>query len=207
MKYLLSSIVAVMLLAGCSGSSSSNGEATPQATSTSSPAPQATASPTPGGPVPGATPSRDYIPLQEPVSVTPTVLPPVTAAASWTPVARQSDHGAIEGMLIYPSEGIPPELFVCAESIEFGETYCTDQRAMLPAGGQASIEGYRLPLPPGRYFVYATLPMMPIRAYYSDFVPCGLHVGCPSHDPIVVEVRSGQILRDINPGDWYFPVP
>jgi hypothetical protein len=115
--------------------------------------------------------------------------------------------GAIEGQLIYPSEGIPPGLVVCAESLDWGDTYCTNQRVDRPGAPAGSRGGYLLPLPAGRFLVFAIVPPNERRAYYSYFVPCGLHIDCPSHDPIVVEVRPGQLLRDVNPGDWYVPPP
>jgi len=41
------------------------------------------------------------------------------------------------------------------------------------------------------------------KAYYSEFVTCGLSVDCASHEPIIVEVKSGQTTDGVNPQDWY----
>jgi hypothetical protein len=141
---------------------------------------------------------------------TPVVYPPVTirdaARASWTPQPRTAAAGAIEGALSYPSEGLPPSLVVCAESLEFGETYCTSQRPMIMHQQFGLVPGYQMTLPAGRYYVYAEAPPFPLRAYYSFFNVCGSHVICPSHAPIVVDVKPSQLLRGVDPGDWYaFP--
>ncbi len=40
------------------------------------------------------------------------------------------------------------------------------------------------------------------RAYYSDFVTCGLNVNCPSHQPIAVEALAGKTVT-ADPHDWY----
>jgi len=113
--------------------------------------------------------------------------------------------GVIEGSLSYPSEGIPPALFVCAENLDYGEAYCTadhvkDRRFLYG-------EGYRLTLPVGRYLVFARLPDGLPRAYYSEFVTCGLRPPCSSHTPIVVAVAAGAVIEGIDPGDWYVPQP
>jgi hypothetical protein len=60
-----------------------------------------------------------------------------------------------------------------------------------------------LELDPGSYYVYAQLPGDPYKAYYDEFVTCGLKFGCPSHKPIEVVVKAGVNLTAINPHDWY----
>lgn len=42
-----------------------------------------------------------------------------------------------------------------------------------------------------------------VRAYYSDFVICGLDAKCRSHKPIVVEVTAGAAVKSVHPQDWY----
>jgi hypothetical protein len=124
----------------------------------------------------------------------------------WTPrPAREPPPppGAIEGFISYPSEGIPPTLIVCAQALNTGETYCTGEQIMLRDDAGALRPAYRLELPVGRYIVYATAHGL--RGFYSESVLCGLHVSCPSNDPIVVRVISGQVVRGIDPADWYAP--
>lgn len=110
--------------------------------------------------------------------------------------------GTIEGSLSFPSEGIPSDLTICAEDISTKKQYCTkehlqDEKYMFRVG-------YKIEAPTGDYLVFAYLPEDPAdRAYYSEFVTCGLSVDCPSHEPIVVGVAAGQTASDIDPQDWY----
>lgn len=107
--------------------------------------------------------------------------------------------GFIEGKLIYPSDGLPADLQVCANNLDMGTTSCTSRHIRSPAGW-----GYRLGVPAGLYHVFASTRQMPgYRAYYSDFVLCGMNVSCTSHAPIEVEVRPGEATGNIDPGDWY----
>jgi len=65
-------------------------------------------------------------------------------------------------------------------------------------------EGYLLEAPIGQYRVYAnTNDILFYKAYYSEFVTCGLSVNCTSHKPIVVEVKKGETTKNIDPQDWY----
>jgi hypothetical protein len=134
---------------------------------------------------------------------------------------RPMKHTAIlKGELSYPSEGIPPEMIVCAENLKTGDTYCTSKQ--IESRTYATGFGYELEVPAGSYFVFATFPhdseeykAMPpeargYRAYYSEYVRCmnarerrNPDVECPSHTPIRVTLRAGQIASRIDPGDWY----
>lgn len=120
--------------------------------------------------------------------------------------------GAIEGSLNYPSEFIPP-LEVCAENIGTGEEFCTYE----------SIEdakyvygfGYKIEAPAGDYQVFARLSepeeeaggFKDYKAYYSEFVTCGLEYDCPSHNPLTVEIKAGETVSGIDPHDWYAMSP
>ena len=118
--------------------------------------------------------------------------------------------GIIEGSLGYPSEFIPPDMTICAENIDSKQRFCTTQHLK---GKQYQYgEGYKLKVPPGDYHVYAYLPdpgkygadyPKDYRAYYSEFVKCGMRAECPSHAPVVIRVRSGENLKGIDPQDWY----
>lgn len=103
--------------------------------------------------------------------------------------------GSIEGEVNYPGEQIPNDLKVCAENVATGETICvliksTDKR-------------YNIQVPPGSYYIYSETDEIDIRAYYTEFVKCGLKISCPSHQKIKVEVKSGETIKNINPQDWY----
>ncbi len=116
-------------------------------------------------------------------------------------------NGTIEGSLSYPSEFIP-EMEVCAENIETEEEFCTyeqieDQKYIYGYG-------YKIEVPEGNYQVFARLTDVAeddayadYKAYYSDFVTCGLEYDCPSHNPITVEVSAGETVAGVDPHDWY----
>jgi len=122
----------------------------------------------------------------------------------------------IKGELSYPGEGIPPELVICAENLKTANVLC---RGTYARNRQYDLR-YELEVPPGSYFIFATLPYdseesmsLPVesrifRAYYSEYVKCMKanenrnHDECSSHTPIRVTVRAGQTISGIDPGDW-----
>lgn len=128
-----------------------------------------------------------------------------------TPVERQNtaaptdtgqEMATIQGSLSYPSEIIPEDMEVCAQDIDNSEIYCEFEK--LESDRFDYGVGYRLQVPGGHYYVYAYIPERPEqKAYYNEFVECGLSANCPSHEKIVVEVESGELVTGINPQDWY----
>lgn len=129
--------------------------------------------------------------------------PPVSSTPQPQPTPPPVIFGQIEGSLSYPSQGIPPELTVCAVSISEQTEFCTENHLSDPRFEPNGI-GYTLKVPIGEYHVYAFLPDQPDnKAYYSQFVTCGLNVNCPSHDPIAVTVIPEQTTSAVNPHDWY----
>jgi hypothetical protein len=124
--------------------------------------------------------------------------------------AAEPQPGVIEGSLSYPSEFIPPDMTICAENLATKKIYCTNKH--LKAKKYKYKVGYKLEAPPGDYHVYAYLPdparygagySKDYRAYYSEFVKCGMSADCPSHAPIVVKVKGGETVSGIDPMDWY----
>lgn len=118
------------------------------------------------------------------------------AALLATPVASQTPSGRIEGSLSYPSSYIPA-LKVCAKNIKNNSQRCIQT--------QKNQKQYRIEVQPGTYQVFATVTIAGQKdtAYYSKAVICGLRYGCNDHTPISVTVRSGQVVKGINPQDWY----
>jgi hypothetical protein len=125
-------------------------------------------------------------------------------------LAAAPQPGVIEGSLSYPSEFIPPDMTICAENLATKHIYSTNKH--LKAKKYKYKVGYKLEVPPGDYHVYAYLPdparygagySKDYRAYYSEFVKCGMTENCPSHAPMVVKVKSGGTVSGIDPMDWY----
>ncbi|HWT01362.1 MAG TPA: hypothetical protein VN256_14025 [Pyrinomonadaceae bacterium] len=130
------------------------------------------------------------------------VVPTPTPTATPTPAS-----GFIEGSMAYPSDGIPGVMVACAEDAETRATVvCSEKRDDWEAGVH-----YSLKVPPGRYFVYATLlagddsvgEMQGKKAYHTDYLKCGMGENCNSHRRIVVEVKPGQTLNGVTVGDWW----
>lgn len=128
--------------------------------------------------------------------------PPVTAPIGPGPSAQSADtNGMIEGELSYPSDYIPPDMQVCAEEIDSKRLTCSARKTR--RGKQMR---YSVSLPPGEYFVFAQTKDSPgQRAYYSEFVVCGLNAACKSHKPIAVAIAPGVVRKQIDPQDWYAP--
>lgn len=118
-------------------------------------------------------------------------------------VVDTDDTAYIEGSVGYPSDYIPDSLEVCAENIRTFEEYCTS--TFISDTTYSTGFGYILTVPAGTYYVYAVNPDMDpdYRAYYSEFVTCGLSVECDSHDPIRISLLPGQTKTEIDPTDWY----
>ena len=124
------------------------------------------------------------------------------------PQASAPRTGIITGALSYPSDFDFPRMIVCAEAVDAKSIHCTDKRITNRRSRKVT---YKLSVPAGDYYVFATIvngddPAEVYRgykAYYSEFVICGLSVGCPSHKPVKVTVRAGRTLTGIDPGDWY----
>ncbi|KKS31192.1 hypothetical protein A2380_03295 [candidate division WWE3 bacterium RIFOXYB1_FULL_43_24] len=116
-------------------------------------------------------------------------------------------EGVITGSLGYPSEFIPETMEVCAVSVVTPDTYCSDEH--IKDSIYTNGVGYRITVPAGEYYVYAHVPNQPdqtgqtYKAYYSEFVECGMDVSCSSHEPVKVSVGQGQITDKIDPQDWY----
>jgi hypothetical protein len=112
---------------------------------------------------------------------------------------KMENFGIIEGSLSYPSDFIPADIRICAEEILNKKQYCTDSH--IRDDKYTYREGYKIEVPVGLYYVFSSLRNY--RAYYSEFVTCGIKIDCPSHEPIVVNVKERQITSDIDPWDWY----
>ena len=125
----------------------------------------------------------------------------VTPSEIITPVVTSTapTKGLISGYLIYPSEHIPEEMGVCAQKIDNQSLIiCTPQ---IKDKKYQNGVGYEMPLDPGNYYVYSFLDET--KAYYTEFVLCGLKAECKSHTKIPVVVTAGSVQDNILPHDWY----
>jgi len=132
------------------------------------------------------------------VTTTPTVTPETTPSPA--------EFGYISGRMAYPSDAIPGVMVVCAENVETKNATCSTSRK----GWEAGVR-YSLTLPPGRYYVYGTLlpgddsvgEMRGMKAYYTEFMKCGMGENCNSHKRIIVELQGGENVSGISVGDWW----
>jgi hypothetical protein len=140
-------------------------------------------------------------------TVSPTLTPTIKEQMTFvspTPVPT-NENGTIEGSLSYPSEGIPENMTVCAESNDLEDPICTS--AKITDAKYTYGKGYKLEVPAGTYLVYAKLDGQEYRAYYNKFVICGLLASCTDHTPIEVKVTANQTTSKIDPQDWYNSKP
>ena len=115
------------------------------------------------------------------------------------------ENATISGSVSYPSEYIPETMIVCAENNLTAEEYCSE--GLIEDNSYMYGYGYELSVPAGAYYVYAIVPDFDpnYKAYYNEYVTCGLSVECESHDPILVTLLPGQSATEIDPMDWYAP--
>ena len=112
--------------------------------------------------------------------------------------------GSIEGTMNYPSEFVPKDMRVCAVEVSNSNEYCTTKKVK-----SGSLYRYSLKVPVGEYYVYAvtndpsSAAMRGYKAFYTEFVTCGLLASCSSHSKIRVSVGSNAIVKNVDPQDWY----
>lgn len=122
-------------------------------------------------------------------------------AAASSPPGASAQNGSIEGALSFPSDFIPDDIAVCAEEIGSKIQHCNARKTRRGAAVR-----YSLSVPAGEYHVFArSQEMAGKKAYYSQFVTCGLMASCKSHAPIPVKVGAGAKVTAVNPQDWYAP--
>lgn len=118
----------------------------------------------------------------------------------------ETAQGTISGTTGYPSEFNPSQR-VCAQMVgDSSQEYCVvTSEQTTPDAPTFSIQ-----VPVGTYYVYATLRNPAdaglednLTAYWTEFVQCGLHVGCASHAKIPVIVSADETVSEIRPVDWY----
>lgn len=126
--------------------------------------------------------------------------------------AAFAQPGKISGKLTYPGDGIPSDLIMCVKRTDlYAEpTYCSNDSAKRLRDAQVVFRlrtrsaAYDVTVPAGTYQIWATTRQMPgVRAYYDEFVRCGMTVRCKSKAPITIRVRKGQTASGIKVGDFW----
>lgn len=123
-------------------------------------------------------------------------------------------RGIIKGNLTYPSDEIPQGLILCATRVlKVSFTVCStsSNKRGLSFFINRARQKYSISVPAGTYYVYATFPkgraptgdLEEYKAYYTEFVRCGMSVKCKSHRRIKIRVRNRQVRSGITIGDWY----
>ena len=112
--------------------------------------------------------------------------------------------GKMSGKLTYPSDYIPPDMVLCVESP--GKAVCSNSTSkpgfVFRINTRAA--SYEITLPAGKYHLYGrTSEMQGVKAYYNEFVKCGMDVKCKSKRKIQLDVKAGKTIRGITVGDWY----
>jgi hypothetical protein len=91
-----------------------------------------------------------------------------------------------------------PSQRVCAVNLKDDQEYCQET--------MPSSTTYGINAPVGEYWVYSTRADSGTneyqRAYFSEYVRCGLSAECKDHTPITVKVASGEVVV-ADPQDWY----
>lgn len=127
-------------------------------------------------------------------------------------ISAAAQSGRITGKLTYPSDGIPADLVLCVTvtSLYAEPTYCSSDRAAKLTAAKIAFKlnyraaSYSVSLPAASYYIYAkTGEMKGVKAYYDEFVKCGMSVECTSKTPIVVKVKAGQTRSGITVGDFW----
>lgn len=124
----------------------------------------------------------------------------------------QAQTGKISGKLTYPGEGIPTDLVVCVTvtSLYAEPTYCSNDAAKRLRDAKVVFTvnrrgaTYSATVPAGSYLIYAKTGEMPgHKAYYDEFVKCGMSVECTSKRPITLKVAAGKTKSGITVGDFW----
>jgi hypothetical protein len=104
----------------------------------------------------------------------------------------------VSGKTCYPSEYIPP-LTVYARNTKTNRTFSIKLKE--------DETYYRIEIPEeGEYiFFFWTHEKDSLGALYSKAVPCGLNINCTDHAPIIVSVKLGTKISDIDICDCYSP--
>lgn len=113
---------------------------------------------------------------------------------------EEAEPGAIEGVLGYPSEGIPP-LEVYAINKADSSIFFMVKTAM----NQGTFIIDKVDSGTYNLVAYPIEDNGTFSGGYTKAVPCGLSVICNDHSLIDVEVLPGETAKGVEIRDWYAP--
>jgi len=121
-----------------------------------------------------------------------------------------TSNGTVSGNIMYPSSGIPTKIKVFAEDTKTAKTYeATVSFVTGTSTDMAASATYSVSVPAGTYYIYGTLTDFndqngtPWKAYYNQFVICGMAASCKDATKVVVTVAAAGKVENITIGDWY----
>ncbi len=127
-------------------------------------------------------------------------------AAKYLVMVDFADGGLIEGHITYPAGNIPEDFTVAAEHRVTGQSYITQEK-ISDAKYHFGV-GFKLNVPPGSYFVYASCSDVPdYRAYYDEYTANMFEIdsydSTAAYAPIPVTVTPGVHIDDVLVGNWW----
>ncbi len=148
-----------------------------------------------------ALPTPPPCPTCAPATLVVTATPAAIPTDTPIPTSTGAPTGGISGALNYPSSFIPAQRVV-AFNINTGYWYWQNTST-----GTATYSFEKLPV--GIYNVVSYLISDPksMAGGYSQAVLCGLSVDCTDHSLVNVEVKAGEVTKDVNAFDWYIDLP
>lgn len=111
--------------------------------------------------------------------------------------------GKISGFTKYKEQTHIPEKFhVCAETFNASERYCVNKFSKVDSRGAYA---FTIDVPIGQYYVYSGVTGENYKAYYDEFVQCGMKKSCANKGLLPVKVLKGQTVDNILPINWFQP--
>lgn len=114
---------------------------------------------------------------------------------------ESEETGTIEGSLTYPSDFIPDSMVIYAQNIDTEKEYFTSEH--LQNDKYRYGYGFKLDVPVGRYYIYATIPGRIPEKSYSDECMKNVYEGeekCSSYEKVIYTVSAGRTVTDFMAG-------
>lgn len=131
----------------------------------------------------------------------------INSGATVNPVV--TENGTVIGKIMYPASGIPTKVKVFAEDTKSGKTYEATVAFSDPSKDVSATATYTISIPASSYYIYGTLAGFndqngdPWKAYYNQYVICGMAASCKDSTKVVVNVVAAKTVENITIGDWY----